>query len=267
MSCGLSLMASFRRIVLFLSWLVAASTSALAGAFLMEEGETQAIATLRASSAARVFDAYGRASSAPRFAKTELTALAEYGYSRDLTLILQSSVADVASRASGAHARGWAGGDFGGRLRLFDFGASVLSVQALALTPGALDRAGLGGARRAGADLRLLFGKPFTLLGMGGFLSVEGGARLYGGGRAEARFETTLGVRPGENWLILAQSYLSASRRDDFHRYGQAALKSDLSVVYRIDARWSAQVGYGATTLGRSTAAMSGPFAALWARF
>ena len=160
-------MASFRRIVLFLSWLVAASTSALAGAFLMEEGETQAIATLRASSAARVFDAYGRASSAPRFAKTELTALAEYGYSRDLTLILQPSVADVASRASGAHARGWAGGDFGGRLRLFDFGASVLSVQALALTPGALDRAGLGGARRAGADLRLLFGKPFTPLGMG----------------------------------------------------------------------------------------------------
>lgn len=260
-------MASFRRNVLLVLWLVAASPSAVAGAFLMEEGETQAIATLRASSTARVFDAYGRAASTPRFAKTELNTLAEHGYWRDLTLIAQLSVADVASRASGMRERGWAGGAFGGRLRLFDLGASVLSVQALALTPDAFDRAGLGGARRAGADLRLLYGKPFTLLGMGGFLSVEGGARLYGGGRAEARFETALGVRPGENWLVLAQSYLSASRRDDFHRYGQAALKSDLSVVYRIDARWSAQVGYGATTLGRSTAAMSGPFAALWARF
>jgi hypothetical protein len=241
---------------------------AAAGAFLLEEGQTQIIATARFSGAAAEFDAYGRVKPLPDYRKFELTALAEYGLTRDLTLILQSAVEDVRSRSGdGAHEAGLGVSALGGRMRLLNFGGSVLSVQAVALLPGSVGGTGLDETRRAGADVRLLAGKPFAVFGRSGFVSFEAGYRVRLGGLEEWRAEATMGLRPSPSWLLLSQAYFTAAPRDEFGRRNVLRLKSDISVVYRLSPRWSAQAGYGATVYGHAAAREAGPFMAAWSRF
>lgn len=261
-------MLRFHSLPAVLALLPLSATPAAAGAFLLDEGQTQIIATARFSGAAAEFDAFGRVKPLPDYRKFELTALAEYGVTRDLTLILQTSGEDVRSRAEPSrHEAGLGVSEFGARMRLLDFGDAVLSVQAVALLPGSVGGDGLDETRRAGADVRLLAGKPFSAFGWTGFASVDAGYRVRVGGMEEWRAEATMGLRPRPNWLMLTQTYFTAAQRDEFGRRNVLRLKSDISAVYQFSPRWSVQAGYGATVYGRAAAREAGPFMAAWSRF
>ena len=242
--------------------------SARAGAFLLGDGETQIIAAGRFSGAAIEFDARGRARPLPAYRKFELTARAEYGLTRDLTLIFQTGGEHVGSRAApGARETGLAVSEIGARARLANPGDAVVSAQIVGLAPGTLGRIGFDEARRAGFDARLLVGTTFTAFGVAGFAGLEGGYRARGGGSSEWRVETTLGWRFSERWLVLTQAYFAAGRESAVSHRNFLRLKSEMSAVLRINSRWSMQLGVGGTTFGRNCAREAGPFAAVWARF
>lgn len=242
--------------------------TAEAGAFLLAEGEAQVITTGRFSGAAVEFNAHGRVRPLPAYSKFELTGRAEYGLTRDLTLIFQTAGEHVRSRAGvGARESGLALTEIGARARLAEFAGAVLSAQAVALAPGTLGRGGFDEARRAGLDARALVGRPFTAFGVAAFASLEAGYRARGGRLSEWRVETALGWRFSENWMVLTQAYFAAGRESPRARRDFLRLKSDMSAVYRINSRWSAQLGVGGTTFGRNCAREAGPFVAVWARF
>lgn len=239
-----------------------------AGAFLLGEGEGQTIVTSRFAGAAVDFDASGKVKPLPSYRKFELTALAEYGVTRDLTMILQSSIEVFRGHGVGDKRESGLGlSQAGARLRLADLGDATISAQAVALLPGSADLAAPDATQRPGADVRLMAGKSFTAFGMSGFVSAEAGYRALAGGLGEWRAEATLGLRPHAKWLALAQAYFASARRDAYGRSDIRRLKTDLSAVYRLTPRWSLQAGYGATLYGRHSPREAGPFAAVWTRF
>jgi|GEM_PF-6196000 hypothetical protein len=260
-------MSSVCRFLLIVGFWVLAG-AAQAGAFLLGEGEAQLITSGRFSGAAIEFDARGRVRPLPAYRKFELTARAEYGLTRDLTLIFQAAGEHVRSRAAlGARESGLTVSEIGARARLANPGDAVVSAQIVGLAPGTLGRIGFDEARRAGFDARLLVGTPFTAFGVAGFAGLEGAYRARGGGLSEWRVETTLGWRFSERWLVLTQAYFAAGRESAVSHRNFLRLKSEMSAVFRINSRWSMQLGVGATTFGRNCAREAGPFAAVWARF
>jgi hypothetical protein len=89
-------------------------------------------------------------------------------------------------------------------------------------------------------------------------------ARLKRSGLAdETRVDVTLGLRPKDHWLIMAQAYAGNA---DSTPAGSRWRKGELSVVRDLGA-WSLQAGWRQTLSGRETSADHGPVLAVWRRF
>ena len=65
---------------------------AVAGAFLLEPGHWQVISTLRNSTSSSAYDAQGVLRPQKRYGKTEAASLIEYGFDRDVTLLMSPAL-------------------------------------------------------------------------------------------------------------------------------------------------------------------------------
>lgn len=128
-------------------------------------------------------------------------------------------------------ADGWrAEATLGAKRTLFRRGETVMALQAGALW---ISHPPLG-CSEGGAEVRWLGGRAF---GEDAFLNLEAAARTLEGGCAGARADVTVGYRPRENWLSMAQVFFDAPGE------GEETLKLQLTLVRFGDEGGGFQIG------------------------
>jgi hypothetical protein len=243
-----------------------------AGAWLAPEGHGQLVVTGSASAATEAFDSGGSPKSTPRYSKTELQALMEYGVTNWLTAIALPSLQHVDIAAPADASRTGAGNsEFGARGRIMQQDNWVLSAQGTVRVPGTFDNGNPAAVGYTGfdVDLRALFGASFVLGGLPTFVDVQLAQRFRTGGPpSEARLDLTLGLRTAPQWLLLMQQFNVVSEGA-----GRAPLTSNnyhklqMSVVYDLAPQWSLQGGAFTTFAGRNALQENGLITGVWYRF
>lgn len=246
-----------KRCVIACVSVLAAPPTASAGAWTLPQGTGQAIVTTTTSTSDHVFDGGGLAPS-PRYRKTELQALIEYGFTDRFTGILMPGLQHIDIAApTDAGRTGLGYTEFGGRYLGLQGDAWVLSGQATVRVPGTNDTSNPAAIGNTGVetDIRGLFGYGFALGAMPAFVDLELAQRFRAGAPPnELRFDATFGVRPAPRWLLLAQSFNVVSEgagSPPFASYGYYKLQ--LSAVYALTPALSLQAG-GFTTFAGSNA-------------
>jgi hypothetical protein len=141
---------------------------------------------------------------------------------------------------------------------------SSLALYVGAGESGAGRNAGYAAPGQGSLDLeaRVLYGRSGVWRGREVYVDLQA-ARLKRQGLAdETRIDTTLGLRPARNWLLLAQTYAGQADRSPVR---SRWVKSEFSVVRSV-GDWSVQAGWRDTYSGRETARDRGVVLGLWRR-
>jgi len=248
------------------------STQAHAGAWTLDQGRGHVVVTATASSANESFDHARKLQSTPRYNKFEFEALLEYGVTDWFTAIVSPGMQhiDIAAPVS-ARRTGLGYSEFGGRGRIFYGDNWVLSGQATVRVPGTFDAANPAAIGYNGFehDFRLLYGYSFSVGGFPAFLDLQLAQRFRSGDPPnELRFDATLGVRPGPQWLVVAQLFNVISEGASppvFPSYDYS--KFQLTVVYDLTRQWSVHAGGFTTYHGRNALQENGLQIGTWYRF
>ena len=218
-----------------------AASPAEAGAWTQNESGIQLILGGTYSAAGTSFDADSRKDKPAKFDKLWTSLWAEYGWNDDLTLIVSPEYARAKTLdPSGVleHASDFAFGA-GARYRIADsFG--TLSVQAMVKTAGAFDMSvSVDGRSGEQAELRLLYGTNFSLLGFDSFADIEAGERWVGGARPnETPIDLTLGVHVLSDGMVLLQSFNTIAGGDAKFPYGYYR-------SHKLEVSWVSDLGHG----------------------
>lgn len=156
--------------------------------------------------------------------------------------------------------------EVGIRARLAMGGDWTISTQTslvrFSLTPNPL----LDREAQWGADGRLMIGRA---LGEHAFADLQFGHRgLWSGGQGETRLDLTLGLRPVEGWLLLAQSY-SAWGQTKWSEYSRSyeSHRVHLSVIAPLNEGLSFQVGAIRSAQSDGLAPETAYMVSLWREF
>src|SRR5947209_4201678 len=161
------------RIVAFGALLIA-MVGAQAGPWLESPGQGQVIFSGSFSDSLRAYDLRGRLAPVSSYKKFELTAYLEYGAMEQVTLIATPSVLDFRAKPPGQSYVGMGVLEAGARVKLYEIDEWIFSAQAtLREATNTRSRIFLDTGRGLQADMRLLIGRTFTLLGFPAFSSLE----------------------------------------------------------------------------------------------
>lgn len=249
--------------------LASGASAAHAAAWPQPAGGGQVIVTGVYSHSDDGFDADGNTTDIRNYDKAEVYTLIEYGVTEDLTLILTPSFSHVAVEA-GDKSTGLGYTEFGGRYRITG-DTTPLSFQGTVRIPGKKRRDSQAqiGATDSEIDLRALLGTSFKLGKANGFLDLQGGYRIRNGGPPnEFRIDATIGVRPTEKLLLMAQTFNVISDGRGTGVFGKHAYSNlYLSGSYDVTPRFALQLGGLATVAGRNALKERGMFLGTWFRF
>lgn len=255
-------------------WVVVALGPSASAAWTEARGHGLAISTFSFYLADRQFDLKGRGSRRPPYRQEEARLYLVYGLRDWVTLGVDTAVRRARDRAPSSEDEpiNWHDGAFFARVRLRQWERSVLSVQPLVRVPGPNAVRGMLGRETDApeAELRLLYGRSFTLFGRDGFGVAEAAyRRRFGPATDQARFDVTLGLRPFRRFLVLAQSFNTISTglsgepgAPDYDIY-----KAQVSFVRDLTDRLAVQLGGYVEYAGRNVGAGQAGFLALWFRF
>jgi hypothetical protein len=249
----------------------AIASPAFASAWTKPQGTGEVIVTSINTTSHRGYDTDGNTQDIPDYDKSEVYVLAEYGVTDDLTVMATPSFSDVHTQGPGGDTSGLGYTELGARYRLAHSDGSVFSVQGTVRLRGERRRDTLGQVSADGNeyDLRLLGGTSFVLAGMNGFVDVQGGYRLRD--RAppnEFHADATLGIRPAQSLLLMAQSFTTISDgagAAGFPKYRYSNIY--VSGVVDVTSSLSLQAGGIATIAGRNALRERGFLAGVWYRF
>jgi protein XagA len=247
--------------------------AASAGAWLQPEGQGQIIFNGAVMAAGQRFTRQGRAIRTERFVKQDSGTLVEYGFRRDVTLLLLASqriegftLGDSTHRVS-TNAMGT-----GARVALWRSDAVAVSAQFAAMT--GIERSFPALDRRFGprheADARLLAGRGFAIGAAPAFVEAQVGYRWRSGRHVdEARLDLTFGVRPIPRVLLLVQSFNAFALQGEgaAPRQRPRQHKLQASAVLDLTDAWSLQAGVFASPAGRSTLKERGAMMGVWRKF
>lgn len=241
---------------------------AWAGAFMQAPEHGQVIAELAFSEANVAYDAFGRAGAVPAWRKFELSTYAEYGLTEAVTLIGDPSWFTFRAKPPGVSRTRLGVAEAGARVKIVEWGDSILSAQATARYAAA----GRGAAEfsdmrdRAQVDVRLLLGRKMEALGLGGYVDLQIGFRSRAVFGNQLRFDATWAVRPFARTTLMLQSFtaIAPGRLGDRFMLSQ---KMKASVVYDLTDSLSVQVGGLIALRGVNSAAERGIVSALWWKF
>jgi hypothetical protein len=236
----------------------------------MPPGDGQIISYAAFSGSSRAFDAQGRLIPVPDYQKFELGTYVEYGLTGWLTLVAAPSYDRISNPPPGQSYTGLGESAIAARVGLLSSETSVFSFQAGFLTPGGslADSLGPFGVHRAASvDIRGLAGSNIAILGMEGFVDVEGAYRAFGAGQpSEWHLDLTAGLRPFPGILAMLQSFsVLSSGSAQYHHYSWTKLQP--GIVFDVSPQWAVQIGGFATVAGVNAGRELGPLAALWYRF
>jgi hypothetical protein len=273
--------------------LTSMSSPAPGGAFLFPEGQGQVILTTTFADASKAYDASGRLISTPSYRKFEAKAYVEYGATDWLTLVGEASGMDFRGASSSRpdylnlliaqakaraplsltapegphyHYMGLGLGAIGARVRLFELGNYVISLEASLRAASPSARRFLDMKDQWQADARLQIGRPIEIFGVPGFLDGQIGYRSRGQAGDEIRADVTCGLRPFDRWLLLAQSFSAITPGAPAALF-VASQKFQLSAVFDVTRNLSLQLGGVAALSGANSPAERGLVSAVWYRF
>lgn len=241
---------------------------ARAGAWTQPAHHWQIITSFDFARALSGYDEHSAAKAPIRFVKLNTRDLVEYGWNDKLTLfaapeyvVAESIWADktpIVARALSIEA--------GARYRVLDsFG--VLSVQASYRSSGAFDLSNSRSIDTASiAELRVLYGTNFMLWGRNGFADVELAERDITHPRPnETLLDMTGGIWFGEKTMAMLQSFnvVSGGDADPPDTYFRTH-KIELSLVRKLSARWSVQLGAFVAPAGQNSLVEQGFTVGLW---
>jgi hypothetical protein len=236
--------------------------SATEAAFLQAEGATQLISANSVSGFSREFDANGRIRRSGTFSKTSLDVFATHGLTETVTFVATTSTdrlvtkyaSDVGSTISWNAMAGL-------RVPLWQESGSIVSVQALIGAGREVRGAGMM------AEARLMAGHNLAIAEVPGFADIQLAWRQGApGARPELRFDATLGLKPHERVMFLAQLFtaygLAHAGQDRSLR-----VKGQLGLVWHVGETWSVQASVFHTLYGLNSAQETGATLGLWRRF
>ncbi len=275
-----------RVIALIAVILLTSHESALAGAWMQSEGQGQVITTATYYSTDSFFTKNGsRVDQTSRYSKYSIDAYAEYGLSEAYTIGLQPSYDFTQIKGSGGNAseNGLADTSIFLRERIWHDDYNVFSMQELATIPGPYDKhsqAALGYGQ-SDLELRGLYGNSGTLENLPYFnnlpyfADIEGAYReRFGGPANELRLDLTLGVKPEDGLMLLAQSFniigLGNATTTTFvppSAPNYDLSKIQLSGVIDVPYGFSLQAGGSVDVYGRNTGEGESIFLAVWRSF
>lgn len=242
---------------------------AIAGAWTLERGESQAFLTSSFTYGDHSFDDNGDLVEVPEYRKFALTARIERGIRPWLTGILQGEVReetqeelDPMLRPSTSQSFGAAAG--GVRLRLYEAPNWVFSTELIAYSGGFSSAGSLAPSDGAALEARALFGVGRRFLDRSAFVDAQAAyrLRLEDDDADEIVVDLTLGAEVMPRTLVLAQSFSTFELGEDvqFH-------KASASVVRRVTDRLQVELGGSATVFGRNALREFGGRLGLWYTF
>lgn len=246
-----------------------------AGAFLQEPGKGQIIITSRFEQSDRHFDGAGKLQPVRAYRKFEFQVWMEYGLSDDLTLIVAPSMTHLSSsmpptpvQAEMNVRNGFGHMEAGARIRLHQSGYGVFSVQATVRVGAKLHgiHAPLVRQEANEMDVRLLYGRNFSLGRATGYFDAQTGYRMRAGHADEWRADLTAGFNIYRNWLLLLQNFNLVAQRT-IRDPAKRSHKFQSSLVYRLTPNWSVQAGVFTTLAARNARRDHGMIAAVWRKF
>lgn len=233
-----------------------------AGAWPLQAGETQVIATFDTDAARTAFDPMGQVKPTPPQTRLAASLFAERGLTPDLTLELALGADQTRSlfdHSSGVHP------GVALRQRVWSSGANVVS---LSLGASQLPTGDAGGRSvRSAGEIRLFWGRSFAWRGRHVFSDLQAAQRVGDDRWRETDIDATLGVDLSPRYSLYLQSFSGWTRWE--HRAATARSQwatSQASLLRQVGA-WRLQVGARATFAGRETLNERGVFTALWRRF
>jgi hypothetical protein len=244
---------------------------AWAGAWTLDRGQAQVISGVTFSKASRRFDGAGKPSQRVVFDKLLVQNSFEYGLTNAVTLY-------VAPEFVTAHSAGDGQATIRARSAAVEAGVRVLlltrigmfSIQGSGKSAGAFDMS-VSAYKASGsqAELRLLYGRSFKLLGLDGFTDLQVAERWIRRPRPnEMTIDATLGLWLTPKTLAMFKSYNIVSGGGVQAPYTFYRMhKLELSVVRQITGEWSVQIGAFVSPLGQNIVAEQGIGSALWYRF
>ncbi len=248
--------------VSFVALSATAASAPVQAGFLASEGTTQLISSGAISGFSRSFDPSGRIRRSGTFSKNSFDTHVSHGWNADLTLVGQMSsdrLMPAIINDPGAVAS-WSA-LVGARMPIWRGANSIISVQALAGVGREASNIGATGVAR------LMFGHSLHVINMPAFADLQLGVRFGApGARHELRFDATFGVKPVEDWLVLAQVF-SAFRLEGEGAPSSMRVKTQVSLVWQFSQTWAAQAGAFTTVFGVNSAQESGIVLGLWRRF
>ncbi len=235
-----------------------------------EEKRGQAIATVYYSQSKRGFDDDGNVVDINDYDKLEVFLLAEYAVTDDLTLIFNPSFRDV-SVEGGDNSTGLGYTALGARYDVLKDDDGWLALEGSVRIPGVerADNLAQVGSTDTEYDLRLRGFHNISVAGLPGFVDAQTSYRLRDGDPPnEFHGDLTVGVRPKQNLLLMAQSFNTISDGAgqgifDSYRYHNV----QFSAVQTVADGVSLQLGVVGTIAGENALRERGGFAAIWVDF
>jgi hypothetical protein len=248
-----------------LTWVAGAffgTAAASDAAFLQQEGSSQLISNSTVSGFSRDFDAKGRLVRSGTFSKTSLDVFAAHGLTSTITLVGAVSTDRLLPKfATDPGASTTWNAMAGVRAPLWQSDGGIISVQALA---------GAGSEMRGSgfiAEARLMAGRNLSIGTIPGFMDVQIAWRQNApGARPELRLDATLGLKPDDRFMLLAQLFAAQG----FAHAGQKQslrVKAQFGVVWHVGETWSVQASAFHTVYGRDTGQEAGATLGVWRRF
>ena len=220
----------------------------------------------------RYFDKNGRLLPARPYRSVEGGGYIEYGITDWLMAVARPSF-DLTRVGSpdGGHYLGPGATQAGLQYQVLLFGPAALAVQGSFRLPGTTshqDPAEVGDTAREG-DFRALGGVNFPIGPFPAFAELQAAYRIRSdGGASQWHGDATVGVTLTPNLLVLVQSFNQVPVGNGTP-YLPSATYSDLkvSLVRRITAAWSLQLGAYLTLAGRNALREEGAVIGVWHRF
>ncbi|HCM84328.1 MAG TPA: hypothetical protein PKW15_00920 [Alphaproteobacteria bacterium] len=270
----------FQFICLVAFSLASISTPAHAGAWTQKSGEGQVITSFSYYETDAAYNAKSdRVSKTSSYHKSTLDVFAEYGLTDAYTLGLQTSYQWIYARNNLGSFRenDLSDTSFFLRERIWHDDFNVLSLQQLFTVPGPYStrNAAAPGYGQSDAEFRVLYGHSGVIGGNNYFLDIQGAYRKrFEGPADEVRMDITAGIKPNENFMLLAQSFNTLGMRNE----STAAVitssgpdydlsKIQISGVLATSYDLSLQLGGAIDVAGRNTGAGKTLFVALWKEF
>lgn len=262
-----------------------------AAAWLQPESIFQLITGTSYYRTNKFFDKSGNKQPTDLFQKIDTTPLIEYGYSKNTTLGMSTSLQHIVSydNTSMSQRSRLAYGEFFYRQKIYERKNTFFSYQPLIKIPGLYTTADekFFGNRGVDLELRTLTGYAFQwpgfkdnqqrpYAGQYHFLNNEVALRYYTDGDVlEMRQDATLGIRPFPSLLLLGQSFLRKNfgkKEIDVNTLqtnndALTVVKLQGSVVQQITDKASLQFGVFKDVYGTNASQGTGAFMNVWLNF